>query len=71
VAPGVCILVHSPALPARLSLPNVASFLCLIKWHASCFMAGVLTEKGYINEQAKRTAQATLVSEGGGLRSEP
>ncbi len=49
VALVVCTSLDSPTLPSRLRLPNMASFLLLIKWHASCFMTGVSPEKGYIN----------------------
>jgi hypothetical protein len=41
----VCIFVHSPAFPARLPSPHRAPLLCLLKWHVSCFLPGVPTEK--------------------------
>src|SRR4030095_10761748 len=58
----LCAQSRSPPRPPS---PRRASLLGLLKWHVSCFLPGVPTEKGHINEQAKRPACAMLVTEEG------
>src|SRR5436305_12599123 len=51
----VCRKQDSPLFPPRLRSLNMASFLCLLKWHVSCLRTGARSEKESIRASAHRT----------------